>query len=35
MEPYITLGYSIKPEDIRLLKHEIREVCIIFEALST
>ena len=31
MEPYITFYYTIKNGDIGLLKHAIREICIIFQ----
>lgn len=34
MEPYITLCYAIKNGNIGLLKHQMREVYIIFQALA-
>lgn len=35
VEPYMTLCYSIKHGDIGLLKHAMREICIILQAPST
>lgn len=32
MEPYMTFCYAIKNGDIGLLKHAMREVCIILQA---
>lgn len=34
IEPYMTICYAIKNGDIGLLKHAMREVCIIFQALT-
>ena len=32
VEPYMTLCYAIKNRDTGLLKHALREVCIIFQS---
>ncbi len=34
VEPYMTLSYAIKTGDIGLLRHAIREVCIILQPLA-
>lgn len=34
MEPYLTLCYSIKHGDIGLLRHAMREICVILQAPS-